>query len=188
MPQRVCERTVLYRLTYWSIPLDHWLGSTGTKCSCKSVQEQESLFAFRPEPLSQRTWTHCLYYSKSVICLIFPALIRNNAICCKRHWLVVFITEKNTKKHYPADRHALKSRVQYYCTLHRTCSPSSVSCGQNGHEVSAPGLKRKLWALIHDTLAQNLCNASLRCPFIEHMSSSIPKFCFMILYLKKKKK
>ena len=93
MPQRVCKRTVLYRLTCWSIPLDHWLGSTGTKCSCKSVQEQESLFAFRPEPLSQRTWTHCLCYSKPVICLIFPALIRNNAICCKRHWLVVFMTE-----------------------------------------------------------------------------------------------
>ena len=31
--------------------------------------------------------------TQSVICLIFPALIRNNAIRCKRHWLVVSITE-----------------------------------------------------------------------------------------------
>ena len=68
--------------------------------------------------------------------------------------------------------------------MHRTCSSSSVSCGQNGHEVSAPGLKRNLWALIHDTPALNLSNASLKCPFFEHMYSSITKFCFMSFYSK----
>ena len=46
----------------------------------------------------------------------------------------------------------------YIVHLHRTCSSSSVSCGQNGREVSAPGLKRNLWALIHDTPALILSN------------------------------
>ena len=70
----------------------------------------------------------------SVICLIFLALIRNEAVCCKWQWLPVWWETQLCRV-----SHLKKSGLILFFIKHlrRTCNLSSFSCEQKGHVIIA---------------------------------------------------